>query len=376
MKDQYVGDVGDFGKYGLLRFLIGEGFDLGVNWYHTKNLPNSNDGNVRKYIDRPELFSDFDPELFRLMENLQSEDERCIKYVEIRKVLPGTTFFGDVLDTEKMIKWDKLLTRRRWHERALGKLAGCELIFADPDNGLSTDMDEKYVLPSEIEDYFSRGQDVIYYHHRDYSSEERWLRTVSFMREYLDGAEALVLTFHPWVSRAYVFVVHEDRAKRYQDAIDKFLVSRWGTVKINGKPVFDQLKLDKGACIREYTLEYLLECKKNTKKNDFGEYDIRHDDSMGKWRMRIPLEKTKYWFLSVFIGDDGVLDKYSLDYEGASDSHYEFNISLKEASEVFREYIGKGPCYLDEALARYVSDHDGSILQEKLLPYIGASYSY
>lgn len=244
MKDQYVGDVGDFGKYGLLRFLLKEGFGLGVNWYHTKNLSKSNDGNVRKYIERPEDFLSFDPELFKILEGLQSEDERQVKYVETRGVLPETTFFEDVLDTGGMIKWDKLLTRRRWHEKALDKLAGCELIFADPDNGLSTDMDEKYVLPSEISDYFDRGQDVLYYHHRDYSNEEQWIRTVSFMREYLDDAEVLVLTFHPWINRAYVFVVHKDRGEQYQKAIDKFLASRWGTDRINGKPVFEQLELD------------------------------------------------------------------------------------------------------------------------------------
>ncbi len=242
MKDQYVGDVGDFGKYGLLRFLLKEGFNLGVNWYHTKNSSKSNDGNVRKYIDRPGDFSDFDPQLFRLLEGVQSEDERRIRNIETRGVLPNTTFFGDILDTEGMIKWDKLLTRCRWHERALVKLAGCELIFADPDNGLSTESDEKYVLPNEIEDYFVRGQDVLYYHHRDYSSEDQWLRTVSFMLEYLEDAEALVLTFHPWINRAYVFVVHKDKVERYQEAIDKFLASKWGTTKINGKPVFEQLR--------------------------------------------------------------------------------------------------------------------------------------
>ena len=239
MKDQYVGDVGDFGKYGLLRILLNEGFKLGVNGYHTKNSSKKYDGNVRKYIERPKDFSSFDPELFRLLEGFQSEDERHIKNVESREVLPKTLFFDDILDTDGMVKWDKLLTRHRWHERALAKLAGCELIFADPDNGLSTESDEKYVLPSEIEDYFVRGQDVLYYHHRDYSSEDQWLRTVSFMREYLEDAEVLALTFHPWINRAYVFVVHKDKVERYQEAIDKFLASRWGTTKMSNGALWE-----------------------------------------------------------------------------------------------------------------------------------------
>ena len=37
MKNQYVGDIGDYGKYGLLRFLAEKGIRIGVNWYLTEN---------------------------------------------------------------------------------------------------------------------------------------------------------------------------------------------------------------------------------------------------------------------------------------------------------------------------------------------------
>ncbi len=35
MKNQYVADIGDYGKYGLLRFLARKGIKVGVNWYLT-----------------------------------------------------------------------------------------------------------------------------------------------------------------------------------------------------------------------------------------------------------------------------------------------------------------------------------------------------
>lgn len=35
MKNQYLTDLGDYGKYGLLRFLTGKGVRIGVNWYLT-----------------------------------------------------------------------------------------------------------------------------------------------------------------------------------------------------------------------------------------------------------------------------------------------------------------------------------------------------
>ena len=38
MKSQYIGDIGDYGKYGLLRFLESNGIRLGVNWYMTPEV--------------------------------------------------------------------------------------------------------------------------------------------------------------------------------------------------------------------------------------------------------------------------------------------------------------------------------------------------
>ena len=49
MKNQYVGDIGDYGKYGLLRFLANKGIKIGVNWYLTEN-DLTNDGNKTDYL--------------------------------------------------------------------------------------------------------------------------------------------------------------------------------------------------------------------------------------------------------------------------------------------------------------------------------------
>ena len=43
MKNQYVGDIGDFGKYSMLRAFIDAGIKVGVNWYLTED-DGSNDG--------------------------------------------------------------------------------------------------------------------------------------------------------------------------------------------------------------------------------------------------------------------------------------------------------------------------------------------
>ena len=50
MKNQYVGDVGDYGKYSLLRFLALHGIRIGINWYLTDN-DKSSDGKFTEYLN-------------------------------------------------------------------------------------------------------------------------------------------------------------------------------------------------------------------------------------------------------------------------------------------------------------------------------------
>lgn len=47
MQNRFVGDIGDFGKYGMLRCLISTGYRLGFNWYLT---PDGTD-NAGGFID-------------------------------------------------------------------------------------------------------------------------------------------------------------------------------------------------------------------------------------------------------------------------------------------------------------------------------------
>ena len=49
MKNQYIGDVGDYGKYGMLRFLSDCGIKIGINWYLCPDDGRS-DGNHTEYL--------------------------------------------------------------------------------------------------------------------------------------------------------------------------------------------------------------------------------------------------------------------------------------------------------------------------------------
>ena len=104
MQNRYVGDVGDFGKYGLLRRLVGSNSDerlrLGVIWCLFPNESHNSDGKHISYLSgRGGGFRDCDKELYdRLREMLFNETglivaNRSTVIVESRNILPARTVF-------------------------------------------------------------------------------------------------------------------------------------------------------------------------------------------------------------------------------------------------------------------------------------------
>lgn len=90
--------------------------------------------------------------------------------------------------------------------------------------------------------------------------------------------------------------------------------------------------------------------------------------------MRVQLDTQCLWFLSVFIRDDGSLEKYSLDQETASDSHYEF---VEEQKIRNRLYIPRDENkYFHEILIRYINEHSGNALLNQIEPYVTAQFHY
>ena len=50
MQNRYTGDIGDFGKLGLLRVLQMSGLTIGVNWYLIPDESHNNDGRYVQYL--------------------------------------------------------------------------------------------------------------------------------------------------------------------------------------------------------------------------------------------------------------------------------------------------------------------------------------
>ena len=242
MKNQYIADIGDYGKYGLLRYLLQNGLQLGINWYMTPDDGRS-DGSHREYLNNAQ-YRVYDPILYDEMKCMAGLDDKTIEAVQSSRILDGAIFFSDVLATNDCHWRDRAEERDNWHQRALEQLKETQLIFADPDNGLSSRKKQgdksssKYVLPKEIEDYYNRGQDVVYYHHRPRKDPEGWMRDKNQILYYLPEAKLLGLSFNRWSCRTYIFVVHGEQYKSYRELLDSFLKTPWGTARVEGKTAF------------------------------------------------------------------------------------------------------------------------------------------
>ncbi len=150
MQDRYVGDVGDFVKFGLLR-AIGEGRRLGIVWYYRRSDRGTS------YLQQPEKWQCLDPELFNALKDLVDCCTRSVKRLEQTSVLKNAIFASEPLDSTR---------RDAWFERVRKKIFDCDLVFADPDNGFSPKESAKseHILVEEAR-ALAEGRTAVIYHH-------------------------------------------------------------------------------------------------------------------------------------------------------------------------------------------------------------------
>jgi hypothetical protein len=140
MQDRYAGDVGDFVKLGLLR-AIAHGRHLGVAWYRYPDEGHNGDGRHTDYLrDRDQKLAQLDPELFQHLNGVV-QTARSIR--SLLPVLGDARSSDEALDVTKVPVPRRRIWRSSWLERVMSDLDGCDLVFADPDNGLTDDNDRR-----------------------------------------------------------------------------------------------------------------------------------------------------------------------------------------------------------------------------------------
>jgi hypothetical protein len=228
VQDRYTGDVGDFGKYGLVRALCGGDLSLGVVWYLVPDEDRPGDGGHVGYLDPTPAnlrrFRDCDPALYNTLGEIVRSGRRRVASLREDGALPeGTIFYEAVLSFDGMPGIGPGATSRRlehreaWVRGALVATRGCDVVFADPDNGLETGIPRtrvngpKFAYFDELAPYLDRGQSLVVYHHLNRERGTTWeslvLKRLSQVGERL--AESFVLLYRPFVGRAFFVVPSE-----------------------------------------------------------------------------------------------------------------------------------------------------------------------
>ena len=234
MKNQYVGDIGDYGKYGLLRFLAQQGITVGINWYLTPN-DETGHGADNQYLNDPNL-KGCDRDVFDALEKIvktYKQEERRVQMIQDARLIPGAVYYSDELDLQNLSPIDRYFRRRLWFNKSIITLKKADLIFADPDNGISyretsrSKKNEKYVLPEDVTAYYSRGKDVVFYCHKGRRSKEAWEAVVSDITTFIPSAKVFDLTFLRGPRRSYIFVIHPEKEEQYHALLNRFTAGTW-----------------------------------------------------------------------------------------------------------------------------------------------------
>ncbi|HET8726865.1 MAG TPA: hypothetical protein VFO41_05080, partial [Alphaproteobacteria bacterium] len=133
MQDRYAGDVGDYIKLALLRALS-PGRRLGVLWYLFPDEGHNNDGKHIDSLRRASEWRALDPEVFDALCQV-ADGERSVERLESSAVVDAT-FFRDAIVTDRYPPVERSQIRSEWFAAAKSAVEGCNLVFADPDNGL------------------------------------------------------------------------------------------------------------------------------------------------------------------------------------------------------------------------------------------------
>jgi len=233
MQNRYVGDIGDYGKYALLRCLVKSGYSLGINWYLTPDESHNADGKHTTYLQKG-IHRNYDEELFDCLKELVDNNRRSVFQVQQAMIFPENTLFyddilefGGVADVEK-----RRMIRKTWHTNACNQLENSELVFLDPDNGFQVDSvsltsqkGNKYIGLTELISYYTNGKSIVFYNHRERKKEEDYLDKFRTLQRNpaFEGAVWQGLKFPSGTVRDYIFILQPNHAVKITEQIDTLL---------------------------------------------------------------------------------------------------------------------------------------------------------
>ena len=234
MQNRYVADVGDFGKYGLLKSLCtsdktnnSPDLTLGVVWYLVPDESHNDDGMHTKYLNLNNYrynLRNCDLHLYDELADIVHNKKRNVSNIQKSNILPpNTTFYDKTLTFDGMpsngpkARDMRLDLRKKWVQDALEATSKCDMVFVDPDNGLEVKSAKrhhkrgpKYTFYDELLPYLQKKQSLVVYQHtnRMANADNQINMRFSQINEFLTerNNSAFALHYHRGTSRVF-FVI-------------------------------------------------------------------------------------------------------------------------------------------------------------------------
>lgn len=236
MKNQYFGDIGDFGKYGLIRSLkkAFPQMEIGINWYLTENDVKT-DGKHIDYLLKTTELRECDTELYDFLKECILNNRRNIDEIEKSDYLKDIIFYSQILDYSQQTREERLKNRHYWFKDSIIELQRAKIIYVDPDNGLEVKSQHiggpngnKYISYEEINHYFNLGHSLIIYNHRDRKPHDVYLNRFKLIQETLD-TKLVYLRFSRYSVRDYLFVLQDNIFNNITHFLNDFVRSSWSS---------------------------------------------------------------------------------------------------------------------------------------------------
>ncbi len=230
MQDRYAGDVGDFSKFALMRQLeVLSSRPMGLIWYRHPDESHTNDGRHINYMSHPSWLN-CDRALVEHLSQASSQEARSIRFLE------GLPLFRQAPKTfdESCHPFSHAAFRRgEWFDRALSAVEGCDIVFADPDNGIrlspQATASPKHIERSEFVELARRHPVLVAYHHFDRSQSH--VGQMKILRDELaadlPGHKIEVLRYRRISPRAYVCAVQSQMAGGFEAVAAGLMASPW-----------------------------------------------------------------------------------------------------------------------------------------------------
>lgn len=244
MQNRYVADVGDFGKFGLLRALHTSsadhpGFSLAVLWYLFPDEGHNNDGRHIRYLDSEPggQFERCDRILFSTLREI-AKGHRTVAAVEASSIFRrDTAFHSQALafarDEGPRLRREK---REKWLRDALKAADKADVVFVDPDNGLECSVSRyakngpKYVYHSDLFALCQGDKSIVIYHHlsrQGKASEQVERQTKELVKTIPISHSIAALRFRRGSSRVFFLAVAPPHKHEMEARIRRFLEAGW-----------------------------------------------------------------------------------------------------------------------------------------------------